>query len=106
MIIAAETCIGRVWQEIRRVRERLSASERNRSYASTPTTYDLHHKAIIISTGDLLSAITYSYALELASFFELQKPFGGPPTKSDRTILLNTLRLLCSICLLVIMERI
>uniref|UniRef100_A0A1I7XMM1 Secreted protein n=1 Tax=Heterorhabditis bacteriophora TaxID=37862 RepID=A0A1I7XMM1_HETBA len=49
MEIVAEISTGRVWQEIRRVRERLSAAERNRSCASTPTTYDLHHKAIIAS---------------------------------------------------------
>uniref|UniRef100_A0A1I7W8H4 HMG box domain-containing protein n=1 Tax=Heterorhabditis bacteriophora TaxID=37862 RepID=A0A1I7W8H4_HETBA len=33
MSIVAETSIGRVWQEMRGARERLSAPERNRSYA-------------------------------------------------------------------------
>uniref|UniRef100_A0A1I7WY43 Transposase n=1 Tax=Heterorhabditis bacteriophora TaxID=37862 RepID=A0A1I7WY43_HETBA len=82
MRIAAETSIGRVWQEICRVRERLSAPERNRSYAFLPTTRDLHHKTTIFICRGLLGnnrrrALTVSQTVVLrkATHYEWQEPY-------------------------------
>uniref|UniRef100_A0A1I7WB22 Uncharacterized protein n=1 Tax=Heterorhabditis bacteriophora TaxID=37862 RepID=A0A1I7WB22_HETBA len=81
MRIAAETSIGRVWQEICRVRERLSAPERNRSYAFSPllaiyTTRPPYYLSRAIGKQQKKSLdSSQTVVLRKATHYEWQEPY-------------------------------